>query len=155
MDIKTYLNKHHISFTEFTHPAVFTCEEAEMHCKHIPGIPAKNLFLKERNSKRFFLAIFPAKKVIRIADIEKIVGCKLKFANEQDLQVLLGLTPGSVSPFGLINDVNKKVEVVIDQEIWNTTIVSFHPNVNTATLALEREQFHKFFESLHRSPKII
>ena len=67
----------------------------------------------------------------------------------------MGLTPGSVSPFGLINDKDHKVKIVIDKEIWDSDFVSFHPNVNTETLELSGMDFHKYIESLDNDMELI
>ena len=84
-----------------------------------------------------------------------IAGDKLKFANEGDLKELLGLTSGAVSPFGLINDKERKVDLLIDKAIWESDYVSFHPNVNTESLELKKEDFHKYIKSIGNKYLII
>ncbi|MBS3140404.1 hypothetical protein J4479_05370 [Candidatus Woesearchaeota archaeon] len=84
-----------------------------------------------------------------------IAGDKLKFANEDDLKELLGLTSGAVSPFGLINDKERKVDLLIDKAIWESDYVSFHPNVNTESLELKKEDFHKYIKSIGNKYLII
>lgn len=80
---------------------------------------------------------------------------KLKFANEADLKEILGLETGAVSPFGLINDTENKVILVIDEAVWNSNFVSFHPNVNIETLELSKTDFHKYIDSLDDELRII
>src|SRR3989338_7254202 len=133
--IQEFLEKNRIKYIVHTHKAVFTCEEADIHCKHVPGTPGKNLFLKEDKGNQFFLVILPADK-------------KLKFANENELKEILGLTPGSVSPLGLLNDKEKKTRVIIDQEIWEAETVNFHPNINTESLEFTRDNFHRLITIL-------
>lgn len=73
---------------------------------------------------------------------------KIKFANENDLKEILDLETGTVSPFGLINDKERKVVLVIDKEVLENNFVSFHPNINTSTLELSSENFRKYLDSL-------
>ena len=155
MKITEYLKKRGIKFNTFTHPPVYTCEEAERYNKEIRGIRSKNLFIKDRKSKRFYLVIIPANKKLELDRLEVILQDKLKFANNDDLKNILGLESGAVSPFGLINDKEAKVDVAIDKEIWNSDFVSFHPNINTETLELSKEGFHAYISSLKNKTKII
>ncbi|MEA3329946.1 MAG: YbaK/EbsC family protein [Nanoarchaeota archaeon] len=97
----------------------------------------------------------PEDKPLDINQLGEKLGDKLKFANEENLKEILNLTPGSVSPFGLINDKEHKSIIVIDKEIWESDFVSFHPNVNTETLELSKNGFHKYVESLENEFKII
>ena len=71
------------------------------------------------------------------------------------LKELLGLTPGAVSSFGLINDTDNRVKVLVDREVWEAGIVSFHPNRNTASLELTGEMFRKFLEGRKNIRKVI
>ncbi|MBI5798277.1 prolyl-tRNA synthetase associated domain-containing protein [Candidatus Woesearchaeota archaeon] len=153
--IKDFLEKNKILYTLYTHPAVFTCEEADIHCKHVPGIPGKNLFLKEEKGKQYFLVILPAHKKLNMNTLATILQVnKVKFANETELKDILELTPGSVSILGLINDKEKKVQLIIDQELWNAETVNFHPNINTESLTFDKKTFHKLTEILCREYRI-
>lgn len=148
MDVKTYLDEREIGFKSVTHPAVYTIEEAEKCYIDLKGVHAKNLFLKDRKSRRFYLVIIPANQKADMEALGKQLNDILKFANPDDLMKLLGLTPGAVSPFGLLNDKNHVVKLVIDKRIWESEEVGFHPNVNTETLKLNHEDFHKYVKSL-------
>lgn len=155
--VKTYLQKKAIAFKTFEHVPVFTCEEAEKHSATlgIRGLHCKNLFLKERKSKRFYLYILPARQKADLKEVEKITSDEIKFANEEDLSNILGLTKGSVSPFGLINDVHHQTIVLMDRAVWNADFVSFHPNTNTQTLELARPDFHAFMTSVGNPIKMV
>lgn len=157
MDVKKYLTSKGISFKEFKHNPVYTVEEAknERIYDDIKGIHSKNLFLKERKGKRFYLVIMPEHKPLDMKELGEKLGDKIKFANEDNLKEILDLSPGSVSPFGLINDTEHKVKLIIDEVVWEADYVSFHPNVNTATLELSKEDFHKYVESLANEREII
>tara|TARA_Y100000034_G_scaffold134009_1_gene201276 strand:- start:1595 stop:2068 length:474 start_codon:yes stop_codon:yes gene_type:complete len=157
MEIKEYLKLNGIIFKEFSHAPVFTVEEAKDQrvYEDIRGIHSKNLFVKDRKSRRFYLIVMPENEKLDVGEMGEKLGDKIKFANEEDLRNLLGLTPGSVSPFGLINDKDHKVKIVIDKEIWDSDFVSFHPNVNTETLELSGMDFHKYIESLDNDMELI
>ncbi|MFH1053910.1 MAG: prolyl-tRNA synthetase associated domain-containing protein [Candidatus Woesearchaeota archaeon] len=145
-DVKGFLNKNRIDFKLYEHPPVYTCEEAEKYTKDLRGSHLKNLFLKDSKSKRFFLVVMRADKKLNMDNLSEKLGEKIKFANEQDLMMLLGLSPGSVSFFGLLNDYGKKVELVIEKDVWEADFVSFHPNINTETLEFDKQGFHKLVE---------
>lgn len=154
--VEKFLHEKNISYVMHHHPPVFTCEEAEIHCKNIPGTPGKNLFLRDRKGERFFLVILPAHKKADLKKIGEIVNDKkISFCNPEKLREKLGLYPGAVSPFGLLNDKNAEVKVYIDQEMYDTQIVNFHPNSNTASVELTQEMFHKFLATLPHKIEVI
>ncbi len=157
MEIKAYLKNLNIKFKEFRHRPVFTVEEAkkERLNEKIRGIHSKNLFLKDRKSKEFYLVILPENVPLDIKNLGEKLGDKIKFANEMDLKNILNLTPGSVSPFGLINDAEGKVKLIISEEVWKADYVSFHPNINTETLELSKEDFYKYINSLKNELKVM
>ena len=146
-DVKEFLSAHHIEYISHEHPAVYTCEEAERYCDSIPGVSCKNLFLRNKKGKRFFLVILLAEKQ---TDLKKFAILaqegRISFASSESLQEKLGLHAGSVSPFELLNDSNYSVELWIDRDIYDANIVSSHPNVNTETLELSKNMFHKFLQ---------
>src|SRR3989338_807524 len=134
-NVEKYLQDNQIKYVLHEHPAVYTCEEAEKFCGDIPGLACKNLLLKDKKGRRYFLIVLPAEKRADLKQIGKTVGEKrVCFAHAEALEEKLGLEPGAVSPFGLLNDKNLDVEVFIDEEVYNADIVSFHPNRNTASL---------------------
>ncbi|MBC8452818.1 MAG: prolyl-tRNA synthetase associated domain-containing protein [Spirochaetes bacterium] len=154
--VESYLKDHHIDYILHEHPAVFTCVEAEKYCSHIPGLPCKNLFLRNEKKRAYYLCILPAFKRADLKQIAAIVGEKsISFANARKLDEFLCLTPGAVSPFGLINDTAHSVHVLVDRDVWEADIVSFHPNRNTASLELTGEMFRKFLKSRDNIQKVI
>jgi Ala-tRNA(Pro) deacylase len=146
--VEQFLTENGIEYTLHEHPAVFTCEDAERECANVPGIAGKNLFLKGKKTGTFFLVILPATKRADLKKIAETVGEKISFASPEALMEKLGLEPGSVSPFGLLNDTNKKVQLYIDGDILASSIVNFHPNKNTASLELSQIMFQKFLETV-------
>ncbi len=154
--VEEYLKEGGIEFKRHNHPAVFTCEEADKYCSEIPGLSCKNLVLKSKGGKRHFLVVLPSEKRADLKKIAEVVGeKKISFASAEILMEKLGLEPGSVSPFGLINDKKKEIEVYIDSEVYESEIVTFHPNDNRATLELSKEMFHKYLEGLEHEVKVI
>ena len=149
-ELKQYLEENNIEYILHEHPAVFTVPESEKLCQEIPGLRGKNLFMKDREGDQgFFLVILPGHKRLNIKALRKQLNIKkLSFADEEAMWTLLKLTPGSVSPFGLINDTENQITVIIDQEIWDADVVNFHPNINTASMELKQGQFHKFINSV-------
>ncbi len=134
-----------IDYVEHEHPAVFTVEEAEMHKGHLGGMKLKNLFLRNKKGDRHFLFITPAMKEIDLKKLSEISGeKKLGFASPERLKEYLGLTPGSVGPFGLINDKKHEVIVFLDKDILKGDKLNFHPNRNTATVQIAKEELFKF-----------
>lgn len=143
-----------VSYVVHTHPPVFTCEEAATHCAHIPGIASKNLFLKD-DAGRFFLVILPDGKRLDMKGFRARIGAKaLRFCSDDELREVLGLTPGSVSPFGLLNDTGRRAIVHIDAEVWSSPIVTFHPNINTETLEMTQEMFRRFLTAVGVTPTV-
>lgn len=154
--LEKYLQDNQIKYVLHEHPAVYTCEEAEQYCGDIPGLACKNLLLKDKKSRRYFLIVLPAAKRADLKAIAETVGeSKLSFASPDALKEKLGLEPGAVSPFGLINDQRHEVEVYVDEAVYNADIVSFHPNRNTASLELTSDMFHKFLQGLQNKVHLI
>ncbi len=155
-NVEQFLQSHHIEYVLHEHPAVFTCEEAEKHCANIPGLAGKNLFLRSEKGARYFLIVLPAAKRADLKKVAEIMGeRRISFANADALREKLDLEPGSVSPFGLINDAGREVEVYIDKDVHDADVVNFHPNRNTASLELTRDMFHKYLQILNHDVHII
>lgn len=145
-DFLAFLNAHGFEVRRFEHPAVFTCAEAELHRPNLPAVSTKNLFLCDKKGRRFFLAVTSCEKTVRLEALSLQLGVPhLRFGSERNLFRLLGLTPGSVTMMGLVNDLEHAVELWIDEEIWSSDFFLSHPLVNTATLALARAELERFF----------
>ena len=137
-----------IDFARFTHPPVFTVEEAEQYWAGIPAAHCKNLFLRNVKGTRHYLVVLGHSKTADLRAIAARVGDdKLSFASPDRLMRFLHLTPGAVSPFGLIHDSARDVIVVLDADLPGTERVGFHPNVNTATITLLTADFLRFLEA--------
>ncbi|MCX7974684.1 MAG: prolyl-tRNA synthetase associated domain-containing protein [Candidatus Aminicenantes bacterium] len=134
-----------ICFTRYEHPPVYTVADTRLYWASLPGARCKNLFLRDEKGKRHFLVIAEQEKPIDLKKLAQIVGeKKLSFASPERLRRFLGVDPGSVSPFGLIYDLKKEVEILIDSELEGMQTIHFHPNVNTVTIGLSLSDFKKF-----------
>jgi Ala-tRNA(Pro) deacylase len=134
-----------ISYTRHEHPPVFTVEQAEKHWTDIQGAHCKNLFLRNKKGNRHYLVVLLSAKQADLRGLnEKLGEDRLSFGSPERLQKYLGLGPGSVSPFGLINDRHKEVIVIVDQDLKQAGCVNFHPNVNTATVGISATDFERF-----------
>jgi Ala-tRNA(Pro) deacylase len=154
--VENYLKSNGIDFIKHEHREVFTCEDVEKYCPDIPGLSCKNLFLRNQKKKRYFLLVLPADKQTDLKKFAELAGDKkLSFGSADDLMEKLSLKPGSVSPFGLINDSEGVIELFIDKEVFDADIVSFHPNHNSASLELTKEMFHKFLGTLKNEYTVI
>lgn len=147
MNLYEILDSLNIKYEQIEHKAVFTINDSkEEELLHkIDGLGCKNLFLKD-SRKKYFLVILHEDKQIKINEIAKIIGAThMSFAKEEELMNYLGLIRGSVSPFGIINDKNNIVTVVLDHELVGKKLL-FHPNRNTATLSINYDNLIKFIE---------
>lgn len=134
-----------IPFARFDHPPVFTVEQALEHWAGIDATHCKNLFLRNKKGDRHYLVVAEHTTPVDIASVAARVGdVRLSFASPERLMTHLGLTPGAVSPFGLLNDHDKAVRVVLDRRLRDAPRVGFHPNVNTATLVVSMADFERF-----------
>lgn len=134
-----------IAFTRHEHPAVFTVEEANEHWAGIDATHCKNLFLRNQKGNRHYLVILKHDKKADLRAVADQIGDgKLSFGSPERLMAQLGLTPGSVSPFGLINNADHQVRVVVDRDLKAAERLGFHPNLNTATLTITFGDFEKF-----------
>jgi Ala-tRNA(Pro) deacylase len=134
-----------IEYTRHEHPPVATVGEAEAHWAGIEATHCKNLFLRNQKGNRHYLVVLTASKRADLRAVADQIGDgKLSFASPERLMTHLGLTPGSVSPFGLINDRDHDVQVVLDRDFQTATRLAFHPNINTRTFTIAATDFQKF-----------
>lgn len=137
-----------IRYERYEHPPVFTAEEAAVHWAPLAGTKCKNLFLRNKEGNRHYLVILEISKAADLRQIVKFVGDdRLSFGSPERLMNELGLTPGSVSPFGLINDEDGSVRVLIDADLRGAERLIFHPNINTASVVVSWQNLEKFLAS--------
>ncbi|MHA1746633.1 MAG: prolyl-tRNA synthetase associated domain-containing protein [Promethearchaeota archaeon] len=146
--LKQWLDRNKIAYILHTHPPVFTVPEAQIHCGHIPGTHCKNLFLQDKRDGQFYLITIPSNQRLDLKKFRKQIGAsKIRFGSVEALQKLLGLTAGSVSPIGLVNDTDHQVIYLVARTVWDSKKVNFHPNINNETLELTREAYHDIIQA--------
>jgi Ala-tRNA(Pro) deacylase len=147
-DVYRTLDALGIAYEKYEHPPVFTAEEAAVHWAAIPAKAVKNLFLRNKKGDRHYLVIVGIEKQVDLRTLVKVIGDdRLSFGSPERLMSNLGLTPGSVSPFGLINDARGSVRVILDADLRAAQRLIFHPNDNTASVAISLADFEKFLAS--------
>jgi Ala-tRNA(Pro) deacylase len=141
-DVLTLLD---IKYERYEHKAIYTVREGKELEISIPGKMCKNLFLKNSKGDINYLVILDKDKNINLKLLAKqIRSTRLSFAAEEKLFEKLNLTSGSVTPFGLINNADKDVIVLVDKELANEEKVNFHPNTNTATIGILYDDLERF-----------
>jgi len=147
-EVYTTLQQLAISFEYYEHEPAHTAEEARKCFRGNETTCCKNLFFRNHKGNKHYLVVLEASRELHIHDLEKrLKQGKLSFASPERMQRYLGLTPGSVSPLGLINDVDNHVHVFFDLSLQLAKKLSFHPNLNTASLVFENADFIQFMNS--------
>ena len=136
-----------IPYTRVEHEATATCEEADQVMGHLTGTPSKSLFLTNKKKTAFWLVLMNGNKPLNIKEFSPLVGEKhVSFTSEEKMIEKLNLTPGMVSVFGLINNKEHDITVVVDAELREREKITFHPNINTATIEIPTEDMYRFVE---------
>lgn len=144
-DILELLNSLEIPYEKYEHPAVFTNEESGKIDIPQVKLNAKNLFLRAEKTHQFYLLTIKHDKRANLKAFAKTVGEKgFSFGSAEELKSLMNLTPGSVSPLGLMHDPGHKIKYFLDADILQDEKIYVHPNINTATVGLKIEDFKKF-----------
>ena len=143
-DITDKLNTYKIVYKLIEHDAFFTVEDSVKKRDRINGAHTKNLFFKNKKDQFILFSCLESAE-INIKKFSKSIGYNnLSFAKENYLEELLGILPGSVSPFALLNDPINKVNFYLEDEVYNSEFVNFHPLVNTSTINLKTKEFLSF-----------
>ena len=144
-----FLQQQKIEYSFYRHPEAPTIESARQYWHNDGSKHCKNLFFRNHKGNRHYLVVFDSEQSLAIHDLEqRLKQGKLSFASEQRMERYLGLKPGSVSPFGLINDTENHVHLFLDKNLLNYPSLSFHPNDNRATVVISQEMFAKYLEAV-------
>ena len=135
-----------IEFEEIEHEAVYIVEEANKIERMLEGIGCKNLFLTDKKGHYYLYVLKDNKRanLKELANYLKVL--KLSFGNENDLYTKLGLSKGSVTPLGIINDIKKEVIIILDRDLVNERLLC-HPNINTKTISIMYNDLIRLIES--------
>ena len=143
-----------IPFEQDEHEAVFTVEESRGVKKAIPGEHTKNLFLKDAGGA-FWLVTVPAEMRVDLKALPQAIGCKrVSFGKPDDMERLLGLTPGSVTPLGAINAAPGSITIVLDASLAQSERINVHPLRNTATIGLSGADCLRLLEHWGHAPQV-
>ena len=144
-----------IAHSTIEHEPLFTVEQGKDIWDKIPGQHCKNLFIKDKKDK-IWLFCMPGDKRADIKALEKRLGApRFSFGKPELLLEVLGLTPGSVTPFALMNDTARRVTVVLDEEMMRNEQVNFHPLHNAASTTIRSEDLLKFVKALGYQPVVV
>lgn len=136
-----------ISYTEYVHPPAPDIHTAKLYWKDIAAAHCKNLFFRNHKGNRHYLVIVEHTRDLAIRDLEqRLRQGKLTFASEERMERYLGVKPGSVTPFGLINDPGNHVHLFVDENLRHAKTISFHPLVNTASWVISHADFERFLQ---------
>lgn len=150
-----YLDSQNISHNTLEHDPIFRVEDSLELKAQRPGANTKNLFLKDK-SGRFFLICAQSDSSIRINKLHPLLDCKrLSFGKAEPLYDLLGVTPGSVTLFSILNDTENQVTLILDAALLNHDIVNFHPLLNDATTAISSADMIAFAKATGHVPVIL
>lgn len=154
MTIYEILDELKISYEEISHKAVFTVEEANAIQEQINGVGCKNLFLTNKKGK-YYIYVLEDSKQANLKELQIFLNEKrLSFGKEEELNEILKLTKGSVTPLGIINDKDNLVTILLDKDLIDKRIL-VHPNVNTKTISLEYKDLIKIIEYANHNYIII
>jgi Ala-tRNA(Pro) deacylase len=154
-ELFAYLDHLGITHQTVSHPPVFTVEEGRELRGSIPGGHTKNLFLRDKKGVPY-LVVASEDAVIELRSLHRLLGAtgRFSFGSAELMRELLGVEPGSVTPFAVINDNARRVTVVLDAAMMAHALLSFHPLVNTGTTTISREGLLKFLEVTGHLPLI-
>lgn len=154
-DLFAFLDAQGIDHSTLDHPAVFRVEEGEEIKANLPGGHTKNLFLKDAKGQLWLISAL-GQTQIDLKRLHPVIGsARLSFGSPDLMQETLGVTPGSVTAFGLINDTGRRVRFVLDAALAKSDPVNFHPLTNTATTAVSQNGFRRFLSALDIEPMIV
>ena len=154
--VKEYLNSIGIEFKIVEHEPAYTTEEADKYIEGHDGVRTKTMFICNKKKTNYYMIIMDDSKRLDMNKFKEIVSEKqMKMASEEVLKEKLGVKPGMVSPFGLLNNDEKDVKIYMDKEIITEEIMTFHPNDNTKTLFITTNDLFKYLENIGYELNII
>ena len=154
--VKDKLDEFGIAYRIIEHPPAMTTEEADLYIEGEEGVKTKTLFLCNKKSKAYYLVVTDGAKSIDMKTLEERIPTKgLHFCSEEKLMHKLGLPAGTVSIFGLLNNEEHDVNIILDKDILDEKYITFHPNVNTATAFITMEDMFRFFEKTDYEYRIL
>lgn len=147
--VLTWLERHDIPYSVYHHPAGKTIEEAKRYWQNDGSMHCKNIFLRNHKGNQHYLVSFDCDRQLAIHDLEqRLHQGKLTFASPERMARYLAVEPGSVSPFGLINDTENHVHLFLDEQLLNAPSLSFHPNDCRGTIVIRQTAFEHYLHTV-------
>jgi Ala-tRNA(Pro) deacylase len=154
-DLFAFLDRLGIAHATVRHPALFTVEEARRLRGEIGGGHTKNLFLKDKKDA-VFLVVAPEEAVVELKVLNRQLDAgRFSFGSAELMRALIGVEPGAVTPFAVINDAGRRVTVVLDAGMMAHATLNFHPLTNTMTTSIASADLVKFLEATGHPPRIV
>ncbi len=144
-----------IAHTTFEHPPVYTVEEARQHTAHLPGGHCKSLFLKDKKGSLWLLVCLDRRRIDMNRLAKAIGSARLSFGRPERLEAVLGIAPGAVTPFALINDRAHQVQPLLDRAMLEYAQLNYHPLTNAATTTIAARDLVRFIEACGHEPRVI
>ena len=155
-DVYALLDSLGVLYERFDHAPVFTCEEADAAVPNHAAVQTKNLFLRDKRGRRHILVVTSCARTVDIKRVADLVDAdRLSFGSPERLMKYLGVTPGSVTVLGLMNDAEHGVELCVDADVWNTPAWRCHPLINSSTLVISRGDIEKFLAHTGHTPRVV
>ena len=154
-DVFNYLDNLNINYETVNHPAAFTTLDADKYIEGMEGVRSKTMFMAGKKDRNFYLFIMDENKRLDIKKLSNLIDDRLHFGREEDLFDKMGLVPGMVSLFGLLNNSNHDIKVYIDKCITLEKIITFHPNDNTATVFISINDMFKILDDLEYNYELL
>ena len=155
-DIYKFLDDHQIEYERHDHPPVYTVEDVIRLVPPLEAAKTKSLFLRDAKGSRHFLIIVNGEKRVNLKSLPDLLNSsRLRFGSPDRLKKHLGVDPGSVSLFAVVNDIDKAVELIIDSTLWKSDAFQFHPLVNTSTLVISRYNVKQFLDKTGHDAQIL
>jgi Ala-tRNA(Pro) deacylase len=154
-ELFAFFDAHSVDHATLEHPAVFRVGEASPELEALPGGHTKNLFLRDQKGALWLVSALQS-TIIDLKALPAIIGSgRLSFGKAELLEAVLGVTPGSVTAFALVNDRERSVRFVLDKALAAADPVNFHPLRNTATTAVSQAGFRRFLAALEIEPMVV
>lgn len=151
-----FLKELGIPFDHVLHPPVSTADEAASIIGDLPGTPSKNLFLRDKAGRRHFLVSVPFHMQVNLKALAPVLNTdRLSFGSPERLQRNLGVAPGAVTLFGIINDAHQQVEVFVDRALWQSDLIHCHPLVNQESIIISPQGVERYYKALGRALNVV
>lgn len=154
-ELMDFLEKQGIAYSFYEHEAVFTVAESDHLKTVIPGQHTRNMYLRDKKKQNFLVTLSDETEIDLKKLSEKIESGRFSFGSPDRLMQYLGVRPGSVTPFSVINDPDNDVVLILEKKMMEQDLVGYHPLINTMTITLEPEGLLRFLEACGHSYRIL